>query len=179
MPAVFSYAGFRASIVHSILPSVYTDTQAIVETGCGFGRNIWDLINHGLDTDIDVWCMEYTPSGRNAARLVAKVPSNSLLITCYLHACLHVGEGRACVTLDASLPRCGQVLAEDHHVSVLPFDYTAPTTAQFDQIRQQGYQRVTVFSIASIEQASPSRRERTLPNYHTCMWIRTYNPRFD
>jgi len=54
MPAVFSYAGFRASIVHSILPSVYTDTQAIVETGCGFGRNIWDLINHGLDTDIDV-----------------------------------------------------------------------------------------------------------------------------
>ena len=56
LPGIFSYAGFRASIVHSILASVYTDTEAIVETGCGFGRNIWDLINHGLHHSyLDMW----------------------------------------------------------------------------------------------------------------------------
>jgi len=73
LPGIFAFGGYLWVIAHSVLTSVYTDTQAIVETGCGFGRNLWNMINHGVDADIDLYCMEFTSGGRKLARLVSKM----------------------------------------------------------------------------------------------------------
>lgn len=114
MPQMASYSFFRASVLWSIFASIYTDTEAIIETGCGFGRNINDLISHGLPLSVHIYCLEFTPSGRNAARLA-----------------LHT-------------------FASDYTHTVLPFNYLSP---DFGPIKGK-YKRVTVYSVASIEQVA-------------------------
>lgn len=56
----------------TVMGSIYTDTEAIIETGCGFGRNIYDLINYGLSSNIDLYCMEYIEGARDAVRVMTK-----------------------------------------------------------------------------------------------------------
>ena len=113
LPAVVSYFGWRAAVVQNIFSSVYIDTEAIIETGCGWGRNLFDLIAHGIPRNVHLYCLEYTAGGRNAARLLA------------------------------------HTLAPQYNIRVLPFDYRSP---DFSSIVAMQYKRVSVYSIASIEQ---------------------------
>jgi len=72
LPGVFAFGGYKLLLPYTVSGSIYADTEALVETGCGYGRNIYDMINIGIDTDIDLYCMEFVDSARNTARLVSK-----------------------------------------------------------------------------------------------------------
>ncbi|MES2294533.1 MAG: hypothetical protein V4527_14615 [Pseudomonadota bacterium] len=122
MPTVSALAGFYELIRSSILRSCRPDTKTILDLGAGWGRSLFLAWENGAPRSARYGCLEYTPSGRDCAELIASAAPGMRLKTAYF---------------DLRAPELSSWRNEDHTVvfSVYGVEQVPDiTTAFFEQI---------------------------------------------
>lgn len=74
--SVPAYADLKSIVAHWIIEFLHDDDKAIVELGCGYGRNLFNIHYLGGPRDLPYYAAEYTGSGKQLTALLAALESS-------------------------------------------------------------------------------------------------------